>query len=213
MAKYIIHASPSRMWYVNKYLVPSMIKQKICSKNILIYNDTKKLGNLESFLDASKMLDESAWHLQDDVIISNNFRSLTDKYDSGIVCGFCSEPNIHYGTMAVSDMWYSFPCIRIPKDILLNFVKWVRSDYAQNRYRAYIEAGKFDDTLFREYLLAEHPNMKVYNLFPNIVDNVDYLIGGSLINAKRTEELHACYFRDKMLVKNLEWNIQNDIDK
>lgn len=211
MAKYLIHACPKRMWYVEQYLVPSMYEQHISDKDILIYNDEKKLGNLQAFLEASNMLHESAWHIQDDVILAHNFKSMTDRYDIGIVCGFCSEPHIPKGTQSVENMWHSFPCIRIPYKILQEFVDWVNSDYVQKRYRAYIIEGKYDDTLFREYMLSKYPYVKVYNLYPNIVDTIDYLIGGSIINKLRSNDLRATYFRDTKLIEELNGKLQNTI--
>ena len=36
MAKYLIHASPGRMWYVTDYLIPSMVEQGIDRDNIVV---------------------------------------------------------------------------------------------------------------------------------------------------------------------------------
>jgi hypothetical protein len=108
-------------------------------------------------------------------------------------------------------MWHSFPCIRIPYKVLQEFVDWVNSDYVQKRYRAYIIEGKYDDTLFREYMISKHPHVKVYNLYPNIVDTIDYLIGGSTINKLRSNDLRAAYFRDTELIEELKGKLQNTI--
>ena len=50
--KYLIHAMPKRMWYVEKYLIPSMIEQGIAKENIRVYNDEKGEGNLRACLNA-----------------------------------------------------------------------------------------------------------------------------------------------------------------
>ena len=45
----------------------------------------------------------------------------------------------------------------------------------------------------------------VLNLKPNLVDHVDYLIGGSVVNKVRAEkETHAVHFDDTNLVTKLE---------
>ena len=48
MAKYLIHACPKRMWYVQEYLVPSLLKQGIYESDISVYNDIDGLGNLKA---------------------------------------------------------------------------------------------------------------------------------------------------------------------
>lgn len=220
MAKYLIHCVDKRKWYVDEFLVPSMIKQGIEKENILIYNDTKKLGNLRAFLSSADMIGTTVsgtWHLQDDIIISSKFREVTETYDHGIVCGFCNQysKDLPIGIRPISDMWYSFPCIRIPNSLLKSFVKWVNLPSTQNKYRTYIEAGKFDDTLFRAYVTTTYKDKIVRNICPNIVDNVDYLLGGSLINYMRDKEINinSLYFNEKNLVEELKHSIENSVYK
>lgn len=68
MAKYMIHAVPQRMWYVKDYLIPSMVEQGINKKDITVYVDKKKEGNLQSFLksfaQAGAWENEGTWHMQ-----------------------------------------------------------------------------------------------------------------------------------------------------
>ena len=96
MAYYLIHCSNQRFWYVKEYLIPSMLMQGISAQNIFVYKDTNQIGNLRAFVDScnrashkcqSRNID-GLWHLQDDVIISNDFAKKTQLYDNGIVCGF-----------------------------------------------------------------------------------------------------------------------------
>lgn len=213
MAKYLIHACPKRMNYVEQYLVPSMLRQNISRENILIYNDTQKQGFLPAFVKSIDMLPdgkEGTWHIQDDVIISSDFKKMTEENDGGIVCGFCSYYTdwITSGRKAVQDMWYSFPCIRIPDNVAKDFVQWLMSSKTQTKFRAYIEQNKFVDMLFREYLIENHFAGYVYNLMPNIVDNVDYLIGGSVINKKRAGLPVSLYFNDKDLIAELKHSLE-----
>ena len=103
-------------------------------------------------------------------------------------------------------MWYSFPCIYIPNKIARQCEKWFfNKAMYDNGYGVLIRTNKHDDTLFHLFVEDYYPDMKVLNLVPNIVDHVDYLIGGSIINSIRPEkETHAAYFEEEILVKNLE---------
>jgi len=37
--KYMIHACPERIWYVNNYLVPELLNQGITTQDIIVWND------------------------------------------------------------------------------------------------------------------------------------------------------------------------------
>ena len=92
--QYMIYACPKRMWYVEEFLVPSMLAQGIQREHIVIYNDTKKLGNLKACMDAFSQVpddDRGMWHLQDDVIISRDFKHKTYRYNAGFIAGFVSQ--------------------------------------------------------------------------------------------------------------------------
>lgn len=213
MVKYLIHCCPKRKWYVDEYLVPSMLEQGISEDDILIYNDEKKLGNLRAFVDSANLVigtEGATWHLQDDVIISKSFKKLTEKYQNSVVCGFCNQYSTSpSGYRTVNMMWYSFPCIRISNKLLEEFIEWLSSSDIQNRYRFYIEKNKFDDSLFREFMIQCKPKNLVLNLLPNIVDNIDFLIGGSLINYLREEkDVGALYFRDRDLIEKLKEELE-----
>lgn len=218
MAKYLIHTCAKRKWYVEQFLLPSMLKQGISRENILIYNDGAKEGCLKSFLASSEYITSATygtWHLQDDIIISSKFKQITEEFDSGIVCGFCSyySENVPLGIRPINDLWYSFPCIRIPNNILKEFVNWVKSPGTQTKYKAYIEQNKFVDTLFRIFVTSYYPNRLVHNIYPNIVDNIDYLLGGSTINYEREKLPVSLYFSEKNLIEELKYSINNSIYK
>ena len=126
--KYLIHTFPKRLWYVEKYLIPSMIEQGIKKKDIYIYNDENGFGNLFAFLDSIRFIinnlskEKGLWHLQDDVIISKDFKERTESInklniDNIVVNGFVNKwyANLEKsGRVNVKDYWYSFPCIYIP---------------------------------------------------------------------------------------------------
>ena len=79
--KYMIHACNSRLWYVQEYLVPSMLNQGIEQDDIILYVDENSVGNLASCINSFLALpddNKGVWHLQDDVIISRDFKERTE---------------------------------------------------------------------------------------------------------------------------------------
>ena len=60
--KYMIHLTPKREWYVNEYLIPSMIKQGIKREDIIKWNDDKGYGKglYEIFKHSDKLLEKIA---------------------------------------------------------------------------------------------------------------------------------------------------------
>lgn len=215
MSNYIIHACPERMWYVDKYLVPSMIKQGI--DNINIKCDDNHIGCLESCMQIFSSVDKDgdSWHLQDDVIICRDFKTHTQNCPAdGIVCGFSSmiDPKRdESGQVDVANMWWSFPCIRIPNYLARECAEWFYSfarGYA--KYWEWVHMGKCDDNFFREFLLKNHPDIDVMNLSPNLVDHVDYLIGGSMVNTYRGDvRIVSNNFADKDLVDELSKKLES----
>lgn len=211
MTKYIIHSCQQRMWYVDNYLVPSMLEQGIPNSDIDVRCDLLNLGCLESCMQIFKSLleyDGTAWHMQDDVIICKDFKKLTEQYNEGIVCGFCwvGDKMKNVGYVKPSDMWWSFPCIRIPNKYARECAKWYYNTAKYSRkYLKWVRAKKFDDAVFKEFLELYYPYEQVLNLTPNLVDHVDYLIGGTTINHIRLEkQTRSAYFKDLDLIEKLE---------
>lgn len=214
--RYMIHSTPSRTWYVNDFLIPSMLQQGIKEKEIMVYCDTDGNGNLtscmKSFLYCSQNTAEGTWHLQDDVIISRDFAEATKMFNQGIVCGaVVKEWGPDYtkiGIRPVHDLWYSFQCIRIPDEIAGECAVWFFTDASKrtdHKYQKRIRRKKHDDDFFQFFLFEKHPEMQILNLKPNIVDHIDYLIGGSLINNERERKINRMFwFEDKDLVDDLE---------
>ena len=104
-------------------------------------------------------------------------------------------------------MWYSFPCIHVPRSIANECAQWYFEFVTHNsQYSMWIREKKRDDSIFWIYVQDYCDQIKtVFHMKPNIVDHVDYLIGGSIINRIRPEkETHAAYFEEEILVKNLE---------
>jgi hypothetical protein len=70
-----------------------------------------------------------------------------------------------------------------------------------------IRTGKMDDLIFKEYLIKHHPEMEVENITPNLVDHIDYLIGGSIANKARKKIARAKSFPDLDLVNDITGRI------
>lgn len=206
----MVHASPERMWYVNDYLLPSLKQHGIHAD---VWNDSEGKGNLfstmESFANCGKQ-EGATWHLQDDVIICSDFGERIKQNADGVVCGFASQnfgPSMHYrGWVPVLFMWYSFQCIRIPNELAKEFTEWFYEDAMhRTRYSPQVVDRKHDDWFWREFMIERHSDMKVNNLAPNLVDHIDYLIGGTLINRQRRIQVNrARFWADNDLVKQLE---------
>lgn len=218
MPKYLIHTYPKRQWYVEQYLIPSMLKQGIDINDIRVYNDTNNEGNLRACMRAFAGVpddDEGTWHLQDDVIICSDFKERTEMYDNGLVCGFSSllydgDIQCKKGAVKRDDMWFSFPCIRIPNKWARECGKWVQSDIIGNPvYKRYWEKGVNDDWAFRLYLSTFHKDCVALNIMPNLVDHIDYLIGGGS-GGTRKKPCRSQYFTDGYLVDELEEQLHDD---
>ena len=215
--RYMIHSAPARQWYVDEFLIPSMIEQGIAEEDIIVRCDRARRGNLFACMDGFQYCGEhpvadGTWHLQDDAIISRDFAQKTKFYNDGVVCGFVQkewgpDPN-KVGVQPVKELWYSFLCIRIPDELAGECAKWFFEDASkreEGKYRNRVLRNKHDDDFFQFFLFEKHPNMKIRNLSPNIVDHIDFMLGGSLINAERNKPINrAAYWRDEDLITQLE---------
>lgn len=220
--KYMIHACPQRMWYVREYLIPSMMEQGIKSDQIIPWVDDLHQGNLESFMQSLKWIGENecyldgTWHLQDDIVISKHFHEITEKETKGIVCGFCNEVhdggNVNLiGIVPSYFIWLSMPCIRIPNLYAKQCADWFYGDVLPNgKYSEFVSEGKHDDVLWRKFLEEKYPNEFVYNYIPNLVDHVDYLIGGSTVNKQRDDFRKAYRWEEPEIVEALKEKLKND---
>lgn len=209
----MIHACPARQWYVDGYLVPSLLEQGITQDEITVYTDVDGVGNLasciKSFAQCAKE-DGETWHLQDDVIICRDFAARARAAPSGVVCGFCvdiyeNDPFVQGRTMA-KYMWQSsFPCIKIPNALAGEFVQYLTTEAPQRaELRKLTDTGKKDDTLFYIFMKEKHRRMEVTNLSPHLVDHIDWLIGGSTINKWRGYIVRSCLWDDEILITELK---------
>lgn len=214
MSKYIIHACPERLWYVEDYLIPSMKEQGI--KDVTVRNDKHRLGCLHHCMQifGSMEGDGGTWHMCDDVIIGRNFRELTEPEPDGIVCGFIWErdPQKKTGMVDLQDMRWSFPCIYIPNYLARECADWYFNEAMHaTKYATYVSQRKFDDLMFLEFLKTHYPSMKVYNHEKSFVDHIDWLIGGSIVNQDRVWKIvRAMWFDDTDLVDELEMRLHGN---
>ena len=192
MIKYMIHAVPKRMWYVTDFLIPSMKAQGIKESEIHVWLDDKKWGNLKSFFRSMEWVrdncdnDSGIWHLQDDVLISSDFKERTDLI-GGCAYGFCNDffnpvTKDFVGFVPIEQAWSSFQCVRIPNSYAGEFIEW----YRQNKHHMIVwglaNRNECDDTLFNFFLQDWHREDPITNIAPNLVEHVDFLIGGTTLS-------------------------------
>ena len=207
----IIHSCKEREWYVNKFLIPKLTSLGIPGSMISSYVDEKGEGNQKSFIKSIGMVidnymedvDSHTWHLQDDVWPANNFARVLLTYENipGIICGFGTRPSSRGkvpGWTTVAGMYTSFQCIRIPNRLLLYF-----RDYLIKREMKGDLLDKWDDAHFEAFMKREAPFFPVLNLSPSIVEHVDYLIGGSIVNKDRSYIPSAIEFGDEKSMNEL----------
>lgn len=216
----MIHACTQRLWYVNKYLIPSMLKQGIPEDDILLYVDSDKRGNLISCMKSFQQVENSGaqgiWHLQDDVIISSDFKQRTEELNDGLVCGFCCDYDVNKeatGMVNIVKMWYSFPCIRIPNKLAIECADWFFNGALHpTEVKFFMRNGKNDDLIFKAFLERNYPHLSAMLVCPNLVNHIDYLIGGSTINAERRKGkiITAKYWDEPELIDDLEKQLKRD---
>lgn len=214
--RYMIHACRQREWYVKEYLIPSMTAQGIKRKDITVWMDKNGDGNLVTTMNSFREIgrryepNEGIWHLQDDVVISKRFREATEENDDGIVHGFSNKEfdgkNVNaIGRVSQWFSWFSFPCIRIPNDLAAACEEWYRNEVKFNdMYPELTAENRHDDLLWKHFIENKHTDMYVTNLMPNIVDHIDYLIGGSLVNKQRDGIRTAYWWSEQETVEKLK---------
>lgn len=218
----MIHSCHYRLWYVKEYLVKSLYDQGFKEDEVIIYSDDEYKGNLQACMDSFASLPEdgNTWHLQDDVIISRDFRDKVIQYDDfdGIVCGFMSEYDVdneyahNHIDYDLLNLGWSFPCIKIPNKVARLCAEMYNIVNNDRTIEMWKEQHKGDDAIFRLYLERYNPKIPHINLVPNIVDHIDYLLGGSMVNRQRQKPVvRALYFDDLDLVDELERELDGRI--
>lgn len=181
-----IHACKQREVYVRAILIPELKKQGF--KCIRVHMDDGK-GNLQAYIDSYRELPDTGdvWHLEDDVFPDSRFYDWSlglAQFPGVIIAGFGAGQ--YYGLrdfgycVAPSELFLSFPCIRIPSEVIKDFLRWY-DDKGCRDPKA--KTGKEIDSLFRDFLIIH--GITGFNFRPCIVEHVDDLIGGSIVNPDR----------------------------
>lgn len=210
--RYLIHAIKSRRWYVDGYLIPSMVRQGIPEESIAVWEDPG-VGNLEaclrSFEHVQGIGDGYTWHIQDDVVLSRWFYAKTKIQYPGIVCGFCGyyDGEKEPGEVFPDDAWLSFQCIGIPDDLAGECAAWFRNfGQFEQEFLPLVYQKRGDDLVFQKFVQRFHPDCMCWNLSPNLVEHIDDLIGGSIVNFRRKKPLKSEYWDEPERVEELqEW--------
>lgn len=212
----LIHAYPKRMWYVEGFLVPELKRQG--ADCIEIWNDWQGLGNLRACMAsfAVRQGGGGTWHIQDDVLLCRDFVERCRQHNEGVVYGFCNEqfeddPQ-QVGRVSIEDAWHSFQCVRIPDAYARGCAAWLEGAGRNHAYYPlWTSSGKMDDSVFRAYMLAEHPRDMVENLRPCLVEHVDAIIGGSALYPWRGFWARAYWWDDEDLVHELKEAVKGKV--
>lgn len=103
---------------------------------------------------------------------------------------------------AIANVWPNTQ--RAAKDNLAGeFVDWIVGSQHRPEINKLVQTGKKDDTLFWIFMQENHKKMRVTNISPHLVDHVDWLIGGSMINQWRENIVRSCRWNDENLIIEL----------
>lgn len=203
------------MWYVERLLMPSLLEQ---GAEVEVWNDILIKGNLKSCVEsfAARKGNGATWHIQDDVLICRDFVKRCEEITDGVAYGFANvkftDDVSQVGRVNVFNSWHSFQCVKIPDAYAREFAEWITSGAwkeAKNHELSILFDGNMgDDTFFHEFMLARHPADIVTNVVPNLVEHVDFLVGGSIINKARCFWPRAHYWDDEELVNELKAKVK-----
>ena len=214
--KVLIHACPKRMWYVEGFLVPELECQG--ADEVEVWNDTEGKGNLRACMEAfaARSGDGGTWHIQDDVLLCRDFVERCRQHDEGMVYGFCNEAftddPMQTGRVNMEDAWHSFQCVRIPDAYARECAAWLDgTGRTSGMYPIWIQSGKMDDDVFRTFLIDRHGRENVENLKPNLVEHVDWIVGGSVLHPWRGYIARAYFWNDEDLVRELKEAVKGKV--
>lgn len=217
--RFLIHACPKRLWYAEEFLRPALLDQGADPSDVEIWNDAEGRGNLLACMAsfAAREGDGGTWHLQDDVLPCRDFVRRCGEYDEGVAFGFAcrnfGDRLDACGTVYVADAWNSFQCVRIPDPWARECAAWVMSgDWKTESPCPELpilwELGKGDDTFFHEFMLCRHGRGVAENIAPNLVEHIDWLVGGSSIQHWRDYLARAEFWAEPELVDEVKEQIQ-----
>lgn len=181
------------------------MEKGIHEENIEVWLDKDRDGCLLSCMKCFQYCGTKGggrWHLQDDVMIARNFRKQTEKYNDGVVTGFMRKEwqglTPQAGRVPAVYMWNSFQCIRIPDEVAGECAEWFFTDAAyRDTYKEFVDRNNGDDSIWYDFFVEKHTEEWVYNIAPSIVEHIDFLIGGSIVNKQRGHEARGDLWEDK----------------
>lgn len=189
-----------------------MVEQGIQRGNIEVWMDRNRDGCLLSCMKCFREYGKrngGRWHLQDDVCISSDFREKTEANDAGVVSGFMRTDwqslSPMSGRVPAVYHWNSFQCVRIPDKYVGECAEWLFTDAAyRDQYKELVDSNKGDDSIWYDFLIENHLEDYVLNLNPSIVEHVDFLIGGSVINKWRGYAARGDLWEDEKAIEELK---------
>lgn len=181
------------------------MEQGIHEENIEVWLDKDRDGCLLSCMKCFQYCGTKGggrWHLQDDVMIARNFRKQTEKYNEGVVTGFMRKEwqglTPQAGRVPAVYLWNSFQCIRIPDEFAGECAEWFFTDAAyRDTYKEFVDRNNGDDSIWYDFFVEKHTEEWVYNIAPSIVEHIDFLIGGSVVNKHRGHEARGDLWEDE----------------
>lgn len=221
----MIHSCNKRLWYVRDFLIPDLVAQGFARENIIIWNDDEGIGCLKSWCKSCLWIcehmpiNDGVWHLQDDILIASDFVARIKNMPKHIICNgfvYADSSNARLknicnktGLQTVKDYWFSFPCCYIPNKYIHGFIDWFYQDVlSTDKYISKVQAGLYDDFFFWQYMKIKHKNNHILNVVPNLVQHIDYMIGGSANNINKKWHKTAFYWNEPECEKDLEKRIK-----
>lgn len=207
----MIHATPGRLWYVEGWLLPELKRQG--AADVRVWSDESGRGNLAACMEsfAACRGDGDTWHLQDDVLPARDFVRMAEAAADfrGVVCGFVNDvagPHPERtGEQRGADVWFSFPCIRIPDARARALAEWIRlGGDGGTTAKSFLTRGCGDDWFFCRYMQMYHADETVLHCSPCLVEHIDFLLGGSLCSPWRGYWARAARFDDEARVEEVK---------
>ncbi len=150
------------------------------------------------------------------MLLCRDFVERCREHDEGVVYGFCCEQftddPAQVGRVPVKDAWHSFQCVRIPDAWARECAAWLEGPgRTSGMYPIWIKSGKMDDDVFRTFLTDQHGSETVENLRPNLVEHVDWIVGGSVLSPWRGYLARAHFWDDEELVRELKAAVKGKV--
>ena len=186
--------------------------------DIIVLNDVSGMGNLRSFLFMCNYVVKNdigdSWYLQDDILLSSNFvKTCMEMRKDIVVNGFvyadpAGNDNYKYvGLQKPNRYWFSFPCCYIPVKYIQEFLRWFDEILVAGKYKKMISRNMYDDLFFWKYMQEKHAEHHIYNASPNLVNHIDYMLGGSCLPYQKCKIRHAYFWNEPEKIEEIQKRI------